>query len=204
LREEWYSQEEPDELVVDFIASMREERRKMRVLDLGCGAGRNLVHVASQGYEACGIDVAKTGLDFTRERLRKRSLVAYVARGDMNHLPWVDSCFDLVICLFSIYHQKLTGIQTTISEIHRILRKSGFLLVNFQSKKSGMYGKGVEIEKDTFARQNGPEKGVLHHFTDREELMTLFDDFRTVNVELAERKSTGGYLQSRWIVKATT
>jgi len=203
LREEWYSQEEPDEMVVNLVALLKKKNRKLRVLDLGCGAGRNLIYTAHQGFEAHGIDTSKTGLNFTKERLRKRNLEAYIVKGDMSMLPYLNSCFDTIMCLYTIYHQKLKGIQTTISEIHRVLRKRGVLLTNFHSKKSHMYGKGIEVEKDTFIRQNGPEKGVIHHFTDKEEIARLLKGFKTVNVELRERKSADGYLQSRLIVIAT-
>ena len=202
LREKLYSQEEPDELVVNFVTLLKMKNRKARVLDLGFGAGRNLMYVANQGFEAHGVEMSKTGLDVTKERLRKRNLSAHILKGDMNLLPYIDSCFDVVMCLFTIYHQKLDGIRTTISEVHRVLGKRGVFLVNFQSKRSGMYGEGVKVEKDTFIRQNGPEKGVVHHFTEREEIAKLFKDFKKVNVELRERKSADGYLQSHLIVTA--
>jgi len=202
LREKWYSQEEPDELVVSFATLLKKKNKKARVLDLGCGAGRNLIYTANQGFEAHGVEMSETGLNVTKERLRKRNLEAHILKGDMNLLPHIDSCFDAVMCLFTIYHQKLKGIRTTISEVHRVLRKGGILLINFQSKRSHMYGKGVKVEKDTFIRQNGPEKGVIHHFTDKEEIAKLLQDFKNVNIELCERKSADGYLQSRLIVIA--
>lgn len=203
LREEWYSQEEPDELVVSLVTSLRKKNRKVRILDLGCGAGRNLIYMANQGFQAHGIDMSKTGLEFAKERLKKRNLEGYVVRGDMSLLPYLGSCFDAVICLYTIYHQKLKGIQKTISEIHRVLKERGTLLMNFQSKRSHMYGKGVKVEKDTFIRQNGPERGVIHHFADKEEIEKLLKYFKTVNIELRERESADGYLQSRLIVIAT-
>jgi ubiquinone/menaquinone biosynthesis C-methylase UbiE len=202
LREKWYSQEEPDELVVSFVALLKKKNKKARVLDLGFGAGRNLIYTAEQGFEAHGVEMSETGLNVTKKRLKKRNLGAHILKGDMNILPYIDSCFDTVICLFTIYHQKLIGIQTTISETHRILRKGGVLLMNFQSKRSDMYGKGVKVEEDTFIRQNGPEKGVIHHFTDKEEIAKLLEGFKNVNIELLERKSPDGYLQSRLIVTA--
>jgi ubiquinone/menaquinone biosynthesis C-methylase UbiE len=159
--------------------------------------------MTNQGFEAHGIDISQTGLNLTKERLKKRNLKAYIIKGEMRFLPYADSCFDVVICLFTIYHQKLEGIQKTISEIHRILKKNGFLLLNFQSKKSTMYAKGIEIEKDSFIRQDGPEKGVIHHFTDREEIIRLLKNFKKVNVKLIERTSDDGYFQSRWIVVAS-
>jgi ubiquinone/menaquinone biosynthesis C-methylase UbiE len=202
LREKWYRQEEPDELVVSFVTLLKNRNKKARVLDLGCGAGRNLIYTANQRFEAHGVEISETGINFTKERLKKRNLKAHVVKGDMNLLPYINSCFGAVICLFTIYHQKLKGIQTTISEVHRVLRKGGILLANFQSKRSHMYGKGVKAEKDTFIRQNGPEKGVAHHFTDEEEIMKLLKGFKDVSIELRERKSADGYLQSRLIVIA--
>jgi ubiquinone/menaquinone biosynthesis C-methylase UbiE len=202
LREKWYSQEEPDELVVSFVTLLKKKNKKARVLDLGFGAGRNLMYVANQGFEAHGVERSKTGLNVTKKRLTKRNLWAHVLKGDMNLLPYIDSCFDAVMCLFTIYHQKLEGIRTTISEVHRVLRKNGVLVANFQSKRSHMYGKGVKVGKDTFVRQNGPEKGVIHYFTDKEEIASLLKDFKNVDVELREQKSADGYLQSRLIVMA--
>ncbi|NWG10142.1 class I SAM-dependent methyltransferase [Candidatus Bathyarchaeota archaeon] len=204
LREEWYSSEKPDELVVNFATSLRKQNKKTRVLDLGCGAGRNLVYMASQGFEAHGLDTSETGLNSTKERLRKRDLKAYIAKGDVHLLPYRDTYFDAVMCLFVIYHQKLAGIQVTISEIHRVLRKRGVLIINFQSKQSHMYGKGTKVERDTFIQQAGPEKGIPHHFSDKQEITRLLKDFQTTNVKLRERKSDDGYFESRWIVTATT
>jgi ubiquinone/menaquinone biosynthesis C-methylase UbiE len=169
---------------------------------LGFGAGRNLMYVANQGFEAHGVEMSKTGLNVTKARLKKRNLEAHILKGDMNLLPYIGSCFDVVMCLFTIYHQRLKGIRTTISEVHRVLRKDGILLANFQSKRSHMYGKGVKIEKDTFIRQNGPEKGIVHHFADEKEIARLLKDFKNVNIELQERKSPDGYLQSRLMVTA--
>lgn len=54
----------------------------------------------------------------------------------------------------------------------------GLFLANFHSKRSGKYGKGVEVEEDTFKQENGAEKGVLHHFVDEDELLKLLENFK--------------------------
>jgi len=202
LREEWYNPEEPEEVVVNFVASLKMRNQKLRVLDLGCGAGRHLIYVATQGFEAHGIDISETGLNLTRDRLRKRNLEAHIVKCSMNLLPYVDSCFDAVISLHTIYHQKLRGVQETTSEIRRTLKKKGLLLINFLTKRTYSYGKGVKVEENTFVEQEGVERGVLHHFTDDEEIQRLFENFTIIDLKLSE-KEVEGKLRSRWTLVAT-
>lgn len=202
LRDEWFSQEKPDEIVVSFTKSLKKKNDEARVLDLGCGAGRNLIHMASQGFETHGLDISATGLKLTRQRLRKLNLKAFVTKGQMTLLPYINSSFDIIICLFAIYHQKLSEMETTISEIRRVLKQEGTFIVNFQSKRSQKYGRGIAVEDDTFMETGGPEDGVLHHFTDEEEVRRLLKDFKSLEVDLQEERMADDYLQSRITVIA--
>ena len=203
LREEWYGKEEPDEIVLNFANLLKMNNRKAQVLDLGCGAGRHQLFMAKHGFEAHGVDSSETGLNLAKQRLKYQKLDVFLVKCDMKKLPYVDSCFDAVICLHTIYHQKLEGMQETVSEISRILRKRGLLLINFLSKRTHSYGKGTKTEENTFIEQEGIEKGVLHHFTDEKEIKRLFKNFEIVSLELSE-KEIEGKLRSRWILTATT
>ncbi|MFQ6065118.1 MAG: class I SAM-dependent methyltransferase [Candidatus Bathyarchaeia archaeon] len=198
LRKE-YDPEEPDQIVVN-LASMLKKRKAEKVLDLGCGAGRHVIYLAETGFETHGADISETGLRLTKKKLRSRRLEAQIVKCDMKSMPYIPSCFDAVVCVQTIYHQKLKGIQETLSEIHRILKKKGLLLANFHSKRSSRHGKGMEVEESTFMEEKGPEKGVLHHFVDEDELCELLRNFK-INLEAKEKK-TGSYLRSRLIVVA--
>ena len=198
LRKE-YHPESPDGIVVDLISILARKRAE-RVLDLGCGAGRHTMYLAESGFKTYGADISDTGLRLTKRRLESRKMEAEIIKCDMKSMPYIQSCFDAVVCVQTIYHQKLKGIQETVSEIHRILKKGGLLLANFHSKRSSKYGKGIEVEEDTFMQENGPEKGILHHFFDQNELRELLGHFR-VDVEVREKK-VDRYLRSRFIVLA--
>ena len=195
-----YALEEPDEILVKVVKFLRK-RKILKVLDLGCGAGRHVVYMASQTFEVYGVDISETGLKMTKERLKANSLDAFLVRCDMKFQPFIHSCFDMVICLNTIYHQRLKEIQQTILEVHRILKNKGYFLVNFHSKRSYRYGKGVKVEENTYMDDDGPEKGVLHHFVDEAELKQLFRNFRIVRKRLNEHM-VKGWLRSRWEVLA--
>jgi len=201
LPEKVYSLEQPDEFVIDFVGFLRKSKRT-KILDLACGAGRHVVFMAQQGIRVSGTDVSGTGLGMTRERLRKRALRADLVKSVMTHLPYRDSCFDAVICTRAIYHQKLAEIRETLSETRRVLRRGGAVLIDFLSKKTYNYGKGDEIEENSFVETEGPEKGVIHHFADKRELEHLFNCFEILRIELRE-KEVEGKLRSRLIVQAT-
>lgn len=202
LREEWYSREEPDEIIINFANSLKKKNRRLRILDLGCGAGRHQIYIAKQGFEAHGTDISETGLYTTKERLKRQRLKAFLVKCDMKMLPYRDSCFDAVICLHTVYHQNLKGIQETLSETRRILRKKGLLLINFLSKRTHSYGKGIETEENTFIEEEGVEKGVLHYFAGKDGIERLFKSFEVVKLELSE-KEVEGKLRSRWMIIAT-
>ena len=200
LQRREYSPENPDEIVVSF-ASILEKRKAKRVFDLGCGAGRHVIYLVERGFESYGADISETGLKLTKKRLKSRRLEAEIMKCDMKLIPYVDSCFDAVICVRTIYHQKLKEIQETISGIHKVLKEKGLFLVNFHSKRSSKYGKGIKVEENTFMQENGPEKEVLHHFVDVNELRELLRDFNIVDLKVRE-KMIDGYLRSHFIVLA--
>ena len=201
LHEKAYSPEEPDDAIVNIADLLEKKATRSRVLDLACGAGRHVIYVAGRGFETHGADISDEGLRLTRERLRKRRLAANLVKCDMNHLPYIGSCFDVVICMRAIYHQCLAGIQNTLSEIHRVLTQGSLALIDFLTKRTYSYGKGTEIEKDTFAETEGPEEGFLHHFADKQEINRLFRVFKTIDLTLRERE-VDGKLRSRWAVQA--
>jgi ubiquinone/menaquinone biosynthesis C-methylase UbiE len=201
LREDSYSPEEPDDTVIEFAVLLKKKNNHARVLDLGCGAGRHLVYAARQGFEAYGMDISETGLNLTKKRLRSQKLDAHLVKSDMKKLPYIDSCFDAVICLHTVYHQELVEIRGAICEINRVLSKKGYLLMNFLSKRTYSCGKGVRVEGGTFMEQEGVEKGVLHHFVDREEIESLLGSFKIVDLKMKESE-VDGKLRSRWIVLA--
>jgi len=196
-----YSQEKPDKLVLQFTEYLKNKHAK-HILDLGCGAGRHVVYLAKQGFETYGIDISETGLKQAKNRLKRKKLNATLIKCDMKTLPYINHCFDAVISLFTIYHNTKQGIKNTITEIHRTLKQTGTTLLNFQSKRSSKHGKGTKIEEHTFIQENGPEKGIIHHFVDEDELHELLKGFKTLKIQLEEHKIEE-YLQSRWIASAT-
>jgi SAM-dependent methyltransferase len=76
----------------DAILHAAALRRGARVLDVGCGAGDFLAHVARLGAAPAGVDPAPGMVAYARSRVPG----ADIRIGGADRLPWPDAEFDLV------------------------------------------------------------------------------------------------------------
>jgi SAM-dependent methyltransferase len=67
------------------------------VLDAGCGTGENALHVAAQGLDVLGIDVAETALSIAREKAAARGIDADFVAADALRLDRLGRAFETVL-----------------------------------------------------------------------------------------------------------
>jgi SAM-dependent methyltransferase len=74
-----------------------------RLLDLGCGTGRHVVHFAAKAFEAVGVDLSEFMLRVARQNLDEAGAEATLVRGDITKLPELGlGRFRYVLCMFSV------------------------------------------------------------------------------------------------------
>ncbi|MBI4588474.1 MAG: class I SAM-dependent methyltransferase [Candidatus Rokubacteria bacterium] len=74
-----------------------------RVLDLGCGEGRDSVFFASRGYQVTGVDASRAGLRKAERLAREGGVEVRWLPGNMARLP-VEGPFDLVYSCGAIHY----------------------------------------------------------------------------------------------------
>ncbi len=77
-----------------------------RALDLACGAGRNALFLARNGFEVTGVDISSEGLKRARASARAEGLVIDWQRQDLDDGLRVAHEFE-VVCLFRYLNRKL-------------------------------------------------------------------------------------------------
>jgi SAM-dependent methyltransferase len=110
--------------VEPFVREAAGGRPGARILDCGSGTGVNLPLLARYGT-AIGIDLTWTGLAFARERGERR-----VAQASATSLPFATGTFDVVASFDVIYALPDRDEAAALSEMHRVLRPGGHLVVN--------------------------------------------------------------------------
>lgn len=112
-------------------------------------------------------------------------------RASMTNLPFLDACFHAVISIGVVHHATRKDISKTISEIHRVLKDKGLVLLNLLSIEDYRYGLGQKIEDRTFkVLDEFEEKNFeeIHHFFTKSEILRLLINFRKINVESIQFK----------------
>lgn len=104
-----------------------------RVLDVGCGAGQELLPFVRDGVAlGIGIDIAPTTGQVVREKLAAHAPEARVhfLRGSAEDLSFPDEVFDAVICRLALPY---TDNSQALAEASRVLRRGGQYLLKIHA-----------------------------------------------------------------------
>jgi len=102
------------------IADLRLPARA-RILDAGCGSGRNMVELTRHGT-VTGVELSDASIDLARARG-----AGEVIAGSVLQMPFDGDSFDLSVCLDVIEH--LEDDLDALRELRRVLAPGGSLLV---------------------------------------------------------------------------
>ena len=95
-----------------------------RILDAGCGPGRDAALLRLAGAEVVGLDLARAML----HEARRLDESAQLSQGDLRRLPFAASSFDAVWCFAALGHLPPPAIAQALAEFRRVLN-SGWLYI---------------------------------------------------------------------------
>ena len=117
----------------------------MRVLDAGCGYGRNLVHLLREGCEVFALDADREGVEHVRQLaqiLAPRLPADNFRVGAIEHMDFPDGFADVVLCN-SVLHfaRNEQHFLAMVEELWRVVRPGGLLFCRLGSRI------GMEFER---------------------------------------------------------
>jgi 2-polyprenyl-3-methyl-5-hydroxy-6-metoxy-1,4-benzoquinol methylase len=122
-----------------------------RVLDVGCGKGLLLRGLRERGWDVVGTELSEDS------SLRAREAGIQVYNVAVKELPFEPGSFDVITIYHSLEH--LTSPRDTLTQLHRLLRPGGFLVVEVPNVGS-WYARAF---RDSWFHLDVPRH--LYHFT---------------------------------------
>jgi SAM-dependent methyltransferase len=96
-----------------------------RILDAGCGGGRDTAAFASLGYETTGLDLSAGMLRAARTAVGEAPLIC----ADLRATPFPDGSFDAIWAMASLVHLTSTQVLEALREFRRIVCDVGPVFV---------------------------------------------------------------------------
>lgn len=115
-------------LIISLAAYYFKNENDLKILDAGCGTGLLAKKLEKFG-DVVGVDYQSEALKFARMRKVK------VIYASITNLPFKNNTFDLITCIDVIYHQSIKDDSLAISELYRVLKKNGLLIIRVPAVK---------------------------------------------------------------------
>ena len=152
----------------------------MRILDAGCGYGRNLLHLLREGCEVFAVDENAEGVEYVRQlsaSLGTGLPAENFQVGLVEQMPFQDEFADVVICNAVLHFARdEEHFQTMLAELWRVLRPGGMLFCRLGSRI------GMDFERvggNRFVIGDGSKWFLV----DEEMLLDLTDEMNAVLVD---------------------
>ena len=162
--EEYYWGKKPSAMCDRVIKIIRPSPEfRPRLLDLGCGEGRNAVYFAKQGFEVFGLDASVAGLEKTRRYAEEVGVRVETIHADIMHYE-IEDTYDVI---FS------TG---TLQYLPPEVRGERFQHIKDSTSPGGINALSVFVTKPFIARAPDAEETAFPYKSG--ELMSYYWDWQ--------------------------
>ncbi|MFC3416452.1 class I SAM-dependent methyltransferase [Algoriphagus hitonicola] len=139
--------------------------KEMKILDAGCGEGRNTVYFVNQGYSIFGIDPNELAIQYCRYQAKSLNPDFDVHRfqvGRLEEIPFHDGAFDAVICSAVLHFaENVDNFWQMIREIHRVLKPGGIFWFRMCTGFGGILEKSQPLGGGKYLLPDDSERFVL-------------------------------------------
>lgn len=101
----------------------------LRILEIGCGEGGNLLPFARKGCDVTGVDIAKGKIESAITYFSQEGVPATFIASDVFKLKELEHSFDLIVCHDVIEH--ITDKQGFITKCQTLIKPDGLMFMSF-------------------------------------------------------------------------
>ncbi|GAB3622904.1 class I SAM-dependent methyltransferase [Mariniluteicoccus endophyticus] len=176
-------------MIAHFAALLPGQRR---VLDAGCGGGRMLPVLSGLRCRPEGVDLSGGMV----RRARQDHPAYATAVASLDALPYADATFDGVFSWYSTIHTDDAGLPAVLTELARVTRPGGAVLVAFQT------GQGVRDVAPAY-RAVGLEVELVRHCRTADAMSRALSGAGLTEVARLDRAAVGAERDGQAVLIAT-
>ncbi len=149
------------ELLDLILKGFFEDRKK--ILDVGCGEGRNLIYFLQRDFEIHAIDRERSSVDLVKYMFRNFNREdRNILKSDITKTDYEESSMDAIICSRVLhFSESEEAFFNAWNEIYRILRPGGLLYLTMDSM-IGFSDKVTLVDKGKWQFMDGSIRFLLN------------------------------------------
>ena len=141
----------PDENLVHYFE--KEMIFPSKVLELGCGAGRNAIYLAKKGCSVVGVDLSENALEWAKKRISEEDVNVELVCANIFDLDFQQESFDFIYDSGCFHHIAPHRRVSYIEIINRLLKQDGyFALCSFE--ENGTYGGSALTDEEVYLKRS--------------------------------------------------
>ena len=141
---------------IQFLEETGLLKKDLRILEIGCGAGRLTNYLIRKGFDAIGFDISETLINEGHSRYP--DTIIFIASGEAD-MPLKDSFFDIVLSFDVLEH--IPDVGAHLSEVRRVLKSGGFYLFQTPNKLTNV---PFEIKQNGICAIYNKCRHLLHDY----------------------------------------
>ncbi len=182
----------PIEEVAEFLS-----KQKGKILDLGCGSGRNFVKIKGTIY---GIDFSDNMLKFARRYASKKNIKVRLTKAHADNLPFHDNFFDAGIFI-AVLHciPTKTKRKKALKELLRVLKPNADAFITVWDKNQKKF---KNSKKDLFIpwKYNVEKYQRYYYLYNKTELIKLLKEIGFEILKANDSRNTDSKYSERNII----
>lgn len=141
----------PDENLVHYFEKNMINPGK--VLEIGCGAGRNAIYLAKNGCSVVGVDISDKALKWAQRRMNEENVNIEFVCANIFELDYEQNSFDFIYDSGCFHHIPPHRRVSYIDMIDKLLKPGGyFALCSFE--ENGAYGGSAMTDEEVYLKRS--------------------------------------------------
>jgi SAM-dependent methyltransferase len=184
-----------DSLIEEFVGLL-PDTKDHRILEVGCGQGREAIAMASMGFAVDAFDLSPLAVALAAKNAEDAGVAITVIEHDSAELlPYFTNSFAGVFAHLSLHYFDEATTRKIFAELARVTRPGGAILFTVRSIFDRYYGLGTRIDENLFCFD-----GHIRGFFDKHQIDTVLVGWNKCSEEYYEvvgerRDNPGSFLK---------
>ena len=168
----------------EYATAIFRKNGVRKILVPGSGYGRNTRIFSEAGFEVTGIEISDTACEMAREYDPQ----SRIHNGSVLDMPLTPDQYDAIYCYNVLHLFRERERELCLQQCTDRVKDNGLLYFTVFSDREPSFGKGQEVEKNTFESRPGRP---VHYFTETE-LLDYFKGFEIIKSGITEDPENHG------------